>query len=226
MKSLFLLSLLSIPVAQGFGVTPSTNKIHYPYVTHRYADVTSTDETTATTAATETKIEVDPKEAVKLFGRLAEKYIMLDASGGMCCYSACSDCEYRLPGGGYRMADQSASRPKWIPVYEHRSFESSGKEHTSKWSSEVFVGTPVVTKEEFTEAVSNLSYAPCLGGPYMSASSAKIEDTALVEKLFDVLVGDATKEKLTRHRMHLSMKEMADGEEGLTWPMFLSMLEH
>ena len=36
-------------------------------------------------------VALDPtKEAVKLFGRLAEKYIMLDASGGMCCYSGCS----------------------------------------------------------------------------------------------------------------------------------------
>ena len=60
--------------------------------------------------ATETLVE--PKEAVKIFGRLAEKYIMLDDSGGLCCYSACSDCEFRLPGGGYRMADQSAARPK------------------------------------------------------------------------------------------------------------------
>lgn len=34
--------------------------------------------------------ELEPKEVVKLFGRLAEKYIMLDDSGGMCCYSGCS----------------------------------------------------------------------------------------------------------------------------------------
>jgi hypothetical protein len=38
---------------------------------------------------TTTDIALDPKEAVKLFGRLAEKYIMLDDTGGMCCYSAC-----------------------------------------------------------------------------------------------------------------------------------------
>ena len=37
-----------------------------------------------------TDVAIDPKEVVKVFGRLAEKYIMLDASGGMCCYSACS----------------------------------------------------------------------------------------------------------------------------------------
>lgn len=35
-------------------------------------------------------ISLEPKEVVKLFGRLAEKYIMLDDSGGRCCYSACS----------------------------------------------------------------------------------------------------------------------------------------
>jgi len=96
----------------------------------------------ADVAAVAETVSVDPKDAVKLFGRLAEKYIMLDSSGGMCCYSACSDCEYRNPEGGYIMADQSASRPKWIPSYEHRAFESSGKEHTSKWSSEIFVNGP------------------------------------------------------------------------------------
>lgn len=37
-----------------------------------------------------TDISLDPKEAIKLFGRLAEKYIMLDSTAGMCCYSACS----------------------------------------------------------------------------------------------------------------------------------------
>ena len=90
----------------------------------------------------ETEVSVDPKEVVKLFGRLAEKYIMLDDSGGMCCYSACSDCEFRLPDGGYKMADQSAARAKWIPVYEERKFESQGKEHTSKWSAEIFADGP------------------------------------------------------------------------------------
>ena len=40
--------------------------------------------------ATAEEVTIDPKEAVKIFGRLAEKYIMLDSSGGMCCYSACT----------------------------------------------------------------------------------------------------------------------------------------
>jgi hypothetical protein len=162
---------------------------------------------------------MDPKEAVKLFGRLAEKYIMLDESGGMCCYSGCSDCEYRLPGGGYKMADQSASRPKWIPVYEERKFASQGKQHAAKWATEIFANGPSVTKEEFLAAMVGMSYAPPLGGPYVSASAGKLEDTTAAGKLFDLLAGG--KEKLARFYMSVRLKELAGGtEQGLTWPAF------
>ena len=194
-------------------------------------------------------IETDPKEAVKLFGRLAEKYIseylrakhdnrasfiltafnscrpldqVLDASAGMCCYSACTDCEYREPGGGYRMADQSAARPKWIPCYEDRNFEAQGKQHTTKWSSEIFNDGPVVTKEQFVERLINLEFKPPLGGPFLAASAAAIEDESAAAALFDVLAGE--KEKLTRFRMGKAMKELANGEEGLTWAMFSEIM--
>lgn len=183
-----------------------------------YADITATE----IEESTSSKQPVDPKEAVKLFGRLAEKYIMLDASGGMCCYSACSDCEYRLPGGGYIMAEQSAARPKWIPAYETRTFESQDKSHTTKWSTEIFQNGPAITKEEFVAAVVDLQYAPPLGGPYVGASAAKIEDTTAAGALFDVLAG--AKEKLTRHKMSLRLKELSDGEEGLNWNNFLDAL--
>mmetsp|Transcript_10704 Transcript_10704/g.23535 ORF Transcript_10704/g.23535 Transcript_10704/m.23535 type:complete len:222 (+) Transcript_10704:87-752(+) len=176
----------------------------------------------ATATADETAaIQTDPKEAVKLFGRLAEKYIMLDASAGMCCYSGCTDCEFREPGGGYRMADQSSSRPKWIPSYDHREF-NSGKEHTTKWSTEIFVDGPAVTKEEFVSRVINMQFAPPLGGPYLAASAATIEDESAAATLFDILAGE--KEKLTKHRMGKEMKSLANGEEGLTWVNFSAAL--
>eukprot|EP00957_Ditylum_brightwellii_P172855 13159063-Ditylum_brightwellii.AAC.1 len=117
------------------------------------------------------------------------------------------------------MADQSASRPKWIPSYEHRHFESSGKEHTSKWSTEIFTTGLFVTKDEFISRIVDLKFAPPLGGPYMSASAAGIEDETAVEYLWNVLTG-GEKEKLTKHRFSTRMKELTGGEEGLTWPMF------
>ena len=76
--------LLSLPlVVNGFApafTSSATARIDTSSGTILFADV----------ADAEVEIAVDPKEAVKLFGRLAEKYIMLDSSGGMCCYSACS----------------------------------------------------------------------------------------------------------------------------------------
>lgn len=172
--------------------------------------------------ATASTVQTDPKEVVKLFGRLAEKYIMLDASAGLCCYSACSDCEYREPGGGYRMADQSAARPKWIPCYESRNFEAMAKEHTTKWSNGIFTEGPAVTKEQFIERVVNLEFQPPLGGPFVAAKKATIEDVSAVAALFDILAGE--KEKLTRNRMGKEMKTLANGEEGLTWTMFSEIM--
>jgi hypothetical protein len=80
----------------------------------------------------------DIKDCVILFGKLAEKYIVLDPSGGQCCYSGCSNCEYRLPGGGYIMSDQSSSRPKWIPTYVQRDPGSNKQLHISQWSQQLF----------------------------------------------------------------------------------------
>ena len=55
----------------------------------RHRSTSSSLNSEASTSTTNA-IKTDPKEAVKIFGRLAEKYIMLDASAGMCCYSGCT----------------------------------------------------------------------------------------------------------------------------------------
>ena len=73
-------------------------------------------------------------------------------------------------------------------------------------------------------ALTSIPYAPPLGGPYVGVSASSIEDNTLSEKLFDVMIGDNTKDKLTRHRMHLSLKSLTDGENGMTWPTFLKAL--
>jgi hypothetical protein len=190
------------------------------------------EQVTSTTiaAAPTSRVVTDAKEAVKLFGRLAEKYIVLDATAGMCCYSGCTDCEFRLPDGGYRMADQSAARPKWIPSYEARprgnsNNNESGALHVTQWSTHLFAqGVPVVTREEFAERIVNMPYAPPLGGPYLGALAAAITDTTAAEVLFDVLVNEPGKEKLTQHRLGKRLKELAGGEEGLPWPGFAAAL--
>ena len=189
----------------------------------RHQSATCSSTTTTKLQSTVEAVELEPKEVVKVFGRLAEKYIMLDESGGMCCYSACKDCEFRLPDGGYRMADQSAARPKWIPVYEERVFAGQGKEHIAKWKSEIFAeGTTRVNKGEFAQAVANLDFATPLGGPFVSKSAGTIEDTAVAEALFEILAEG--KDVLTRHKMGMALNKLSEGESGLTWPKFSAAL--
>lgn len=79
-----------------------------------------------------------------------------------------------------------------------------------------------VTKEEFVSRVINMQFAPPLGGPYLAASAATIEDESAAASLFDILAGE--KEKLTKHRMGKEMKSLANGEEGLTWANFSAAL--
>jgi hypothetical protein len=84
------LCLLAAGVASGFVVPPPQNAMLKNNDSRiRLNDATAADTTTA---------PLDPKELVKLFGRLAEKYIMLDSSGGMCCYSGCKGTCYATLG--------------------------------------------------------------------------------------------------------------------------------
>jgi hypothetical protein len=215
-----LLSLYIFQLAAGFSIHSVPTHVNVRIPTRLLSSDASSTTTTTTTSAEKTTI--DPKEAVKIFGRLAEKYIMLDDSGGMCCYSACTDCEYRLPGGGYRMADQSSSRPKWIPSYSTRKFDSLNKEHTTMWSEQIFTNGPAVGKDEFVERLIGMKFTPPLGGPYLSASSGGITETELVEKVWDLFAGN--KEKLTKFRMETRIKELAGGNEGLVWSDFMDAL--
>ena len=162
----------------------------------------------------------DVKDCVKLFGRLADKYLLLDASAGMCCYSGCSDCEYRLPGGGYKMADQRSARPKWIPVYAQRTGASPTNVHQSKWSTSLFgrgdgnekSSKRGLTKDEFSEIVRALPYETPLGGPSVSKSDAIDVSEHAVEKLWCVL--SRGKDRLTEKRMSTALQRLAFGGGG------------
>ena len=80
-----------------------------------------------------------------------------------------------------------------------------------------------VTKLEFIDNVKQMKFTPPLGGPYVGASAGAIEDDTALGYLFDSLIADG-KEKLTKHRMSIRMKEIANNEEGLSWPIFSSIL--
>lgn len=115
------------------------------------------------------------------------------------------------------MADQSSSRPKWIPVYDNRNFETLGKSHESKWSQVIYADRVVVNEQEFVEALCGMEFVTPLGGPYLSKSAGEQLETEAALALWQLLA--TGKEKLTKHSMSKRLQELAGGEQGLTWAM-------
>ena len=93
--------------------------------------------------------EVPTPECAKLFGRLAEPILYLDAAVGQCCHSACDDCEFRLPDGGYRFDMLKSTKPKWVPCYTHRDFADERGSHTPRWVSALFPDGAPLAREAF-----------------------------------------------------------------------------
>ena len=126
------------------------------------------------------------------------------------------------------MADSTSARPKWIPSYAQRT-GAGGKEHVSKWSTELFLDDEAfVDAETFVDRLRAVDYAPPLGGPYLAASAAEISDDsssgaqAACLRLFKVLSGG--KPKLSKAKMSVRLKQLAGGEEGMMWASFLSAM--
>ena len=152
--------------------------------------------------------------------------LMLLIKYDFCENDGISDCEFRLPDGGYIMADQSASRPKWIPCYDERTFESSGKSHITQWSQSIFGAETEISQEDFVSSVQGMDFVPPLTNkaPYVSASAAKkIDDTSAIQQLYQLLA-KKDKDTLTLRRMQKQMKVYSKGEEGWTWKDFYATM--
>ena len=88
-------------------------------------------------------------ECAKLFGRFAENQLYLDPEVGGCCHSACDDCEWRLPDGGYRFDLLKAMKPKWVPCYQHRDFGDERGSHTPRWVAALFPDGAPLARDAF-----------------------------------------------------------------------------
>ena len=87
-------------------------------------------------------------EVAKLFGRMSDAVLYLDPAVGACCHSACDDCEWRDPEGGYRFDMLKAVKNKWVCCYVHRNFEDErGRSAESAWRAHV----PHVREVRFTK---------------------------------------------------------------------------
>lgn len=150
--------------------------------------------------------ELDVKEYIKIFGRLSEKMLFGDASAGLCCHSACDDCEWR-----YSFDILQSARPKWIPTYRENKFED-GREHITKWSG-LFEGEEALNKEQFCERLQGLKFEMPLGpAGYLTAKQAELPQEAL-DTFWDHM--SRGKPTLSPKQMEIRLRKMLlDGSEG------------
>jgi hypothetical protein len=110
-------------------------------------------------------VAVSTRDVATLFGRLSEPVLYLDRNVGACCHSACSDCEWRDPAGGYRWDLMRSTVPKWIPCYLLRDFQDERGCHVPNWASALFPdgAGSTINRADFGERISALPFEMPMG---------------------------------------------------------------
>ena len=170
----------------------------------------------ASAATAEATTDVPTAEVAKLFGRFAEKVLHLDQTVGACCHSACSDCEWRTPDGGYRWDVMKAMQPKWVGCYRERDFEDQRGSHAPIWAKTLFADSDDIGRQEFVERLTGMEYAEAMG-PKGKVLDATPSDE-VVDLFWETLAGsDAETLSFASMRERLqdmSLDENRDGAIG------------
>lgn len=171
----------------------------------------------AAPADVESQPALDDRELTKLFGRMADKLLLLDVEGAgtvemkNCCHGGCDNCPYS------RVFDEMRSgRPKWVALYSYREL-IDGRNHQSPWADALFGEDASLTQEAFAQRVNELPYAACLGPPKSVPKDEPLSDEA-VDALWTVLA--AGEAELTVDRMAQRLIETTGEEHGATWQKF------
>jgi len=167
------------------------------------------------------------RDACLLFGALAEPLVHLDPEVGACCHSACSDCEWRLPDGGYRFDVLKATKPKWVPCYLRRDFGDERGCHEPRWASALFPGGGEVTRAQFGEALAGLGFEMPMGPRGSVGADGGMPESA-ADALWAWLAGDG--DALTPEGARTRLQAMAEdpqaegavgeGPDHLVWKEF------
>lgn len=177
-------------------------------------------------------------EAAKLFGRLADKKLLLDVPFAgtpelrNCCHvmlvsssvvssasqGGCDNCDFS------RVFDEmNSGRPKWICLYTEREF-IDGRRHEPTWAG-VFGpgGDEALSSSEFYERVCLLPYRATLG-PKCSVSPDEAPSAAVVERLYAQLLPEGAS-ALTARDVAVGLRRLTGQDHGAPWKIFAELLE-
>ena len=168
-------------------------------------------------AAMVATIAVATPDAAKLYGRFAEKTLFLDKNVGACCHSACSDCEWRDPEGGYRFDLLKANFPKWLPCYIERDFGDERGCHVPAWSQALFPdgAGSTVSRAEFAQRFVAMEFAMPMG-PKGTVKPDDAEPSAeAVDALWAWLCEGENAEELEAAKACARLQDMSATDEKL-----------
>ena len=187
----------------------------------------------ATATAEATATAVSTKDVATIYGRLTEKQLFLDKNVGACCHSACSDCEWRMPDGGYRFDLLKANNPKWLPTYLSRDFEDERGCHTPVWSSELFPdgAGSTVGRAEFAERLAAMPFEMPMGPKGIIKPDAAEPSPEVLDLFWEYLGGgDELEAEATLRRLQdMSLAEdregaIGEGPDFVDWKSFAKAL--
>jgi len=148
-----------------------------------------------------------------MFGRFAEKTLYLDKAIGACCHSACSDCEWREPDGGYRFDLLKAAVPKWLPCYFERDFEDERGCHVPAWASALFPdgASGSITSAEFADRFTALDFMMPMG-PKGAIKADDAPSAEALDALWSWLCDGADQEALDAATVLRRLQDMSPDE--------------
>jgi len=176
---------------------------------------------------------VPTAEVAKLFGRFSEKTLYLEKEVGVCCHSACSDCEWRTPDGGYRFDILKATAPKWLPCYLSRDFGDERGCHVPAWSGALLPdgAGSVVSRADFEARVVGMPFDAMPMGPKGTIKSDASQPSAeALDLLWEWLCdgkecAEVEAEAVVRRFQEMSLDEnragaIGEGPDMLVWKEF------
>lgn len=129
---------------------------------------------------------INTREVAKLFGRFADKELLLDVPGAgtpemmNCCHGGCDNCAY-----SHIFDFMSSARAKWIPLYIHRRL-IDGREHTAPWAPLFSPDNETITKAQFSSRLQTLPLQLTMGPPQSVPADEDI-DPLVIDKLWEAL---------------------------------------
>lgn len=162
--------------------------------------------------------ELPGAELCKLFGRVADKIVLMDESAGACCHSGCDGCPFR-----YSFDVLEAAAPKWITTYVTKTIGE--RVHTPLLLTTAFAGEKRVTRDDFVKRVTAAGYTQPIGPALGAVERIGIKNAPelspdIASAFFTALAG-AEAETLTAPAAAKRLREWAGGKDGLMYDEFV-----